>query len=405
MRLNLLRRAVRFMGGEAGFTIIELGMTALILAIVSAPIAGILMAANAQSSAARARTSADQLLASQVEFLRTLPYTQVGVTGGNPDGILDSSDSDKLASGEAVTITTKVAFVNDPIPTAYVTNADYKKVTITITRTSDGKQLGTSTTYVASASAPPLAGTDWVQIKRTVLDAVKNTPVVGASVHLTGGPSSEDRTDTTLRMYKNGASLTINVQNANGTAYTGGATVSLQSSRCGVGSVSVPVGQSSVVITNCQWATGKTVNLVPNVLSQTPTFDKYSATAYQTSSGLWGTATPFVVPSNYPTTMTQSVTIKFSSTTYPSTKTLNVTVTKSGVADANARVLVSGGPAGVALYGTTDSSGKATFTIPVTSTSTSYTIAPNDMGVVRGSASFSASTATTNPINQTVAIS
>jgi hypothetical protein len=440
--------------------VIELIMTALILAIISAPISGVLLAAAANSKSARDRTASDQLLATKVESLRTVPYTQVGIVGGNPSGILDDSYTDKLPNGLSVTVTTKVTFVNDPIPTAYVTNADYKKVVLTITRTSDGKQLATATSYVASASAPPLAGTGWVQIKRTVVDAVTTSPLPGATVTVTGGPSSANRSDTTdgagvvlypaldsassgtpvyavdsaltgytefpddlapsapeqvgsspgyvsnatIRMYK-GATLTINVQDSNGNPYTGGATVSLGSSRCGVASISIPAGQSSTTVTNCQWATSKTTALVPNVLGQTPSFDKYGATAYKTSSGFWGTPAQFTVPSAYPTTLTQTVNIRFSSTTYLTTKTVNVNVKKGGSNDGNCRVVLTGGPAGVYLYGTTDSSGNASFTIPVNATSTAFTVTANDQGAAQGSSTFSASSATTSPIASNVTIS
>ena len=199
----------------------------------------------------------------------------MGLTGGNPSGVLTASTSTSVPSGEAVTMAIQVTWVADPIPTAYVTNADYKEVVVTVTRSSDGVQLAKKTTYVASASAPPFAGSTWDQIKRQVIDAVTNLPLPGASVHLRGGPNSENRTDTadgsgtvlfpalassssgtpvytlattltgysvfpddispgspssvsstagvnsdgTIRMYK-GATLTVNLQSSSGVAYT-----------------------------------------------------------------------------------------------------------------------------------------------------------------------------------------
>lgn len=444
-------------------------MTAVILAIISAPISGVLLAAAAQGKGARDQTAADQLISSKLETIRTLAYNQVGVTNGNPSGVLSPSASATLPNGVQVTIATKVVFVADPIPSVlYVTNADYKKLVITVTRVSDSKQLSTLTTYISSASAPPLAGTNWVQIKRTVQDAVTMTPFAGASVTVTGGPApAANRTDTTdaagtvifpalndstsgtpvyaiapalsgplagylvfpddlapaipeqvasssalnsiatIRAYKSGISLVINVQKSDGTPYTGGATVSLQSSRCGVGSITIASGASSTTVTNCSWATGKTVNLVPNVLGLAPLFDKYGATAYNVAGGFWGSATPFTVPSGYPTTLTQTVNVKFSSTLYPTTKTLTVNVTKAGSPDANARVLITGGPAGVALalYGTTDASGNVSFTIPVLAASSTYTISSNDMGAASGTTTVTATTTTTSPINKSLAIS
>ncbi len=458
---------LRLARSEAGFTLIEVLMAALILGIIAAPLSAVLVSSRALAGIARERTAADQLAQTAIETMRTLSYTQVGIVGGNPDGTLAASTSTLLPSGEAVTIATSVKWVNDSIPGAYVTNADYKKVTLTVTRDSDGQQLAQKTTLVASASAPPLSGTSWVQVKRTVVDAVTQTVLQGASVHLTGGPTAEDRTDTsdaagvvdfpaldsssiipppdytltstlsgylvfpddiapgsgslipatpglssvnTIRMYKPGISLVVNVQTNAGVAYTSGATISIDSSRCGLQTVSIPSGSSSATITNCNYATGKSVSLVPNESGQTPLFDKYFVTAWSNSGGFWG-ATPsagVVVPSSYPTTLTQTVNVKFSATTYATTKTVKVTVNKAGSPDANARVEVTGGPVGITplyLFGTTNASGQVTLTIPVTSTAATFTINANDMGTAKGTWTFSGSTGSSSPISSSGTIS
>ena len=64
------------------------------------------------------------------------------------------------------------------------------------------------------------------------------------------------------------------------------------------------------------------------------------------------------VPSSYPTTLTQSVNVKFDATAAGQTKVMDVTVKKGGTADANSRVELTGGPFGVYLYGTTNGSGR-----------------------------------------------
>jgi hypothetical protein len=453
-------------GREAGFTLIEVLLAGLMLAILSVPISGLISSSAAIARLDRERTGADQLAQAEIETIRTLPYTQVGLTGGNPPGVLTASTSTSLPSGEAVATAIQVTWVADPIPTAFVTNADYKKVVVTVTRTSDGVQLAKKTTYVASASAPPFAGSTWDQIKRQVVDAVTNLPLPGASVNLTGGPDSENRTDITdgsgtvlfpalasssngtpvytlattltgysvfpddispgspssisstagvnsvgtIRMYK-GASLTVNLQNSSGAAYTSGAAVSLDSSRCGQATVSIPSGSSSTTITTCSYATGKSVSLPPNVSGQVPADDKYFVTAWSNSGGFWGatSSSGVLVPSSYPTTLTQSVTVKFGSTAYTgasATKTINVTVKKSGSADSNARVELTGGPAGVYLYATTNGSGVASFTVPVSSTGFTFTANANDMGAATGSATTpSVTTGTSSPIALTVNIS
>ena len=435
---------LRALRAEAGFTLIEVLLAGVMLAILSVPISALLSSTAAVARLDRERTGADQIAQAQVETIRTLPYTQVGVTGGNPPGVLAASTTSALPSGEAVTIATQVSWVADPDPAvAYPTNADYKKVVLTITRNSDGKQLSQKTTFVSSASAPPSAGSLWVQVKRQVIDAVTNLPLPGASVNLTGGPSSENRTDTTdasgtvlfpalqnstngtpvytlattlsgysvfpddispgaassissaasvnsvgtLRMYKP-TSLTVNVQDKNGVAYTAGATISLDSSRCGQATVSIPSGSSSTTITTCNYATGKSVLLPPNIPGQNPSDADYFVTAWSNTGGNWGatSSSGVLVPSSYPTTLTQTVTVKFSSTTYATTRTINVTVMKSGTADANARVQLTGGPAAVYLYATTNGSGIASFTVPVSATGFTFTATANDMGAASGTA-------------------
>jgi type II secretory pathway pseudopilin PulG len=458
---------LRNVRSEAGFTLIEVLIAGLMIVIIGAPLALILTSSAALAGNARERTTADQLAQTSIETIRTLSYSQVGISGGNPDGDLTASTAANLPSGEQVHIGTVVDYIADAIPgNPYPTNADYKKVVLTVTRDSDGAQLAQKTTFIASASAPPLSGSDWVQVKRTAVDVISSLAIPGASVHLTGGPTpTEDRTDVTdtggnvlfpalasstastppnytlattpptgylvfpddiapgttsvipaspgansvntIRMYKTGISLTVNVQDKNGAAYTGGTTIYLDSSRCGA-TVTIPSGSSSGQITTCSY-TGlqPAVGLPPNVTGQLPLFDKYYVTGV--SGGNWSPAVAATVPSAYPTTLTQTVTVKFSSTTFSTTKAIQVTVTKAGSNDKNARVEVTGNPTGLGsafyIYGTTNSSGVATINVPVISTATTYTINANDMGVTKGTGTTSLSTSSGATTNVTVAIS
>jgi len=452
---------------QAGFTLIEVLLAGVMLAIVSVPISAIISQGAAIAKLSRERTGADQLAQTEIEAVRALAYTSVGTVNGNPAGSLTASTPAGLPGGEAVTISRAVTWVADPIPTAFVTNADYKKVVVTVTRSSDGHQLAQDTTYVSSASAPPYAGSTWVQVKRQVVDAVTALPLPGANVNITGGPDTNpvlNRNDTTdgsgtvlfpaldsssnslpaytlattlsgykvfpddispgsassipstpglsstgiLRMYLP-TSLTVNVQSSSGAPYTSGATVSLDSSRCGVQTQTISSPQSSVTFTTCQYANGQTVSLPPNVLGQTPLFNQYYVTAWSNSGGNWSPGTAVTVPSNYPTTLTQSVNVKFSSTTFSTTKQIKVTVTKGGNADGNARVEVTGDPTGLSspvyLYGVTNSSGQVTITVPVVSASTTFTVNANDMGVTKGSNTVSLSTGSSATTNVSVAIS
>ena len=457
-------RAIR---DAAGFTLIEVVFAGLMLAILSVPISALLSSTSAIARLDRERTSADQLAQTQIETIRALPYFNVGLVGANPQGTIVSPTTATLPSIGSVTVATKVTYVADALPgNPYPTQADYKKVVLTITN-SAGKQLAQKMTYIAPASAPPNAGSTWDSIQRTVVDAVTNLALPGASVNLTGGPDTNpvtNRTDTTdaagsvlfpalsttangtpgytlvttpltgynifpddlapgsassvssivgnnsvgtIRMYKSGVSLTVNVQSSTGSAWTTGATVSLDSSRCGVQTASVSAS-GSVTFTACNYATGAqySVPLVPNVLGQVPLFDKYYVTAWSTTGNYWSAGTAVTVPSNYPTTLTQSVNVKFNATAAGQTKVINVTVKKGGSADANARVEVTGGPFSVYVYATTNGSGVATVTVPVNGTGYVFTVNAMDTSGAKGTTpTASISTSTTSPIAQTVNIS
>jgi hypothetical protein len=151
-----------------------------------------------------------------------------------------------------------------------------------------------------------------------------------------------------------------------------------------------------VVFTDCLYAPGKLVNLIPNVLGQTPAFDDYFVTVWagSTPNTTWGAtaSTGVLVPSNYPTTLTSSVNVKFNSTPAYATKPVTVTVKKGTLADTNARVELTGGAVPVYMFGTVNGSGQVTFNVPVTSSTLTYTVNAMDGpgGNLKGSTTFTA---------------
>ncbi len=388
----------------------------------------------------RERTGADQLAQTQIETIRTLAYTQVGIgrrqPARRPGG--EHLDDPPLGRGGDRHDEGHVGRRSGP-GSRTSTNADYKKVVLTSRATATASSSRRRRRTSRRRRRRRLPARRWVQIKRTVLDAVKAdahggreraispagrarrtaptrpTPRAPCSSlrstaartalpvytlattlhglqrlpgrHLAREPHRRSRRRrASARRASSGCtsptSLTVNLQNSSGAPYTGGATISLDSSRCGVqpAAMNIPSGQSSITFTTCNYATGKTVPLPPNVLGQTPLDDKYYVTAWSNSGDLWSSGTAVSVPSSYPTTLTQSVTVKFGSTVLPRRRRSTVTVTKGGSNDTNARVEVTGGPAGVNLYGDDGRRGTASFTIPVTGTATTYTVYANDMG-------------------------
>jgi prepilin-type N-terminal cleavage/methylation domain-containing protein len=423
--LRLARRIARC---RSGFTMIELLAAMTILTIVAAPLLGVLTASVASQKRSRERTLAEQTVMSQIETIRSLPYSSVGVPSGNPSGTLTASQAiDK--PGLHATLATSVAYVNDPVPSGYVTDADYKKVTLTLTRKSDGKQLAKETTYVAPPGKGAWSGPNQAIIKAQVTDYATNQPVQGATLSLATGPSAprSDTTDasgsvifpdltpnptsgstqyydlsvsapgyttlstdaspngpshqqlsagqtfnTTIRIYK-AATITVNVQKS-GTTYTGSTSVVVSSSR---GSQTFTATGGTLTVTTVN---GEAV--VPGLL--------YTVSAYDSSNDYAAPVTK-TVPNNYPTDLTSTFTANMSP---PVAVTVNVKY--GGVNQNGATVTFKSGPLNLNLSGTTNSSGNVTFNVPVgsgyTSTATS--------GTHTGSWSGSVSGATT--INETV---
>ena len=115
---------------------------------------------------------------------------------GNPAGTLVASDA-LSASGLSAVLTRQVRWVDDPAPTAYDTNADYKSVTVIVSRLSDSKVISKQQTYVSPSDDASYGGVSRGTIKAQVIDMATNTPVAGVSVSVANGPSaaSSDSTD------------------------------------------------------------------------------------------------------------------------------------------------------------------------------------------------------------------
>ena len=228
---------------------------------------------------------------------------QVGIVDGNPAGHAGVEHlHPTLPSGGAVTVAGRsrgspTRFPSNPYPT----KADYKKVVLTITRNSDNgscsrrrrptsrprrrrrpparpgsrssarvsdavttvaarrrerephRRPGTSPVRTATTrpmprapcssrrSAPPRAGPR-LHARHDAAGGVHRLPgrhLAPASVTSVASTPALNSIGT-IRMYKQGISLTVNVQNSAGAAWTTGATVSLDSSRCGVQTASHP---------------------------------------------------------------------------------------------------------------------------------------------------------------------
>jgi type II secretory pathway pseudopilin PulG len=392
---------------QGGFTLIEAVLAMTLFAIVSVSLSGILTSSVSAHGVARSKTLAEQVVNDQIEWIRQQDYyNNVGLVNGNPPGTINPVGLKNVSgninlTGLTAIMTTDIRLVDDPTPASFQTRANYKKITVTLVRASDGKLLAQQVTYVAPPGQAPFAGINLAIVDATVIDMGGSAPPLpGVGIQLATGPSAprNDVTDasgnsvfpaltanptsgaqayynliltppsgytvlkdddvsltptspnarvqlspgqtwtTSLRVYQG---CTINVQlvdQTTGLAYTGNATVTVQSSR---GSQSFAYSGGMAPITQIA---GEKV--VPGLT--------YTV---MVAGGFYATNVAKVVPNNYPTDLTST----FALNGYP-TGTVTSTVTWGGAAVSGASVTLSGGPASISQTATTNASGVATFT-------------------------------------------
>ena len=191
---------------QAGVTLIETVAAIALFGIVSTSLITMLTSATAADGLARQRSIADELAQQQVEYVRQLGYVNAGVcyqfsgttciSSGNPAGIVLSTQS-KRVMGLWYTLSTTIKWVNDPIPAGFVTDANYKRVRVIVSRASDGKVLSNVTTYLSSSTRDPLVGLNNAIINVTAKDYLTQDSLGGVTISLSKPPSTFSASDTT----------------------------------------------------------------------------------------------------------------------------------------------------------------------------------------------------------------
>ncbi len=402
---------------------------------VATSLAGVLTSSIAAHSVSRERTLAEQIAADQVESIRRLPYDDVGTVSGNPPGTVAASRT-VTQNGLTATVSTQISYVNDPTPTSYATGANYKRVTVTVTRVRDGKQLTRVVTNIAPPARAPYGGINNAIVNVQVLDYALLTAVPGASVTIANGPSPSrtDVTDSTgtvsfaaltpnpltgptayydltvsdtgyvtfagdvppeaaahvqlapsqtlstaIRIFKP-ATIILQMVNADGSPYTGTATVKVTSGLTGVTKTIVVTG-GSATLTDL-----KGDPIVPGVT--------YTVKGLK-ANGQCADPAPRYVPDDYPTDLTTTFVLTWGAC--PS-GTLAVNVQQLGLNVPGATVDVTGGPNGVSLSGTTDANGDVSFAAPE---GAGYTVTATK-GSETGSATASVTASTTTNVAVTL---
>jgi hypothetical protein len=394
---------------------VEVLVASAIFLVVATAVVDVLSSSTHSTALTKQKTLAEQGVSNQVEKIRSMDYSAVGTTSGNPSGSIQPSVTFTGLNGESLgvpaTLTTKITYQSANVPGSAGTNADQKKVVVKVVRTSDSTVLAEATTVLAPTQRPSQTS---ATIQATVVDYGSSKVVPNVQVNLSTGPSAprSDTTDsagtvsfsgltpnptsgsqayydlsvvpptgyvalsdttspnaaahvqlsptqwwsTSLDVYQP-VTITVQLQNADLTPYTGTATVQVTSSR---GTGTFAYTGSPLTITTLSPPSGEL--LVPNLSYAL----QVTASGYQTVNDS-GT-----VPANgaldYPTVLSRTFTETMNAVVIPpATLDVNVKAKKSSgsgnVNCPNASVTVTGGPDSVNVTQTADSSGVASFSL------------------------------------------
>lgn len=409
----LLRR----LRAEHGFTLVELMIATAVLLIASAPITAVLLTGSQLGAKSLQRSSADELAAAKIELIRGMPYDNIGFPGGNPPGTIVGSNQlfygPTTLNGQAISVAYQISYVDDHGAKTQ-TYADYKRVTVTITRTSDNTVLSTKTTNVAALTGAAGGGSEYVTIRRLLVDmATGSPPLANVAVSLATGPSAPRTANTdsngsvifpaltvnsstsnfydvsaslsgystypadlpysgtsnpaispehvnhltgnddlqTIHMYTNGALATVNVLKSDGVTSFGSTSTVFMGAGLAGNTGTASGSPTSATISQLQLGQ-RNISPIVTTISIFPGNYTFSAQSGTAASMTYSTPQSSVaVPSNYPTVLTKTVNLVMYASPCTSNTTLTVTVKRGGSNVQDAHVEVYSSSTGVANGG------------------------------------------------------
>lgn len=120
---------------NSGFTLVETLVAVLILGLLFAAVSTILHQILQNVGETRVRAVALSIAQNKMEIVRNLPYNQVGISGGIPQGPIQPTETITLNS-QNFTVTTSVIYIDDPfdgIAPSDLLNTDYKRARVEVT--------------------------------------------------------------------------------------------------------------------------------------------------------------------------------------------------------------------------------------------------------------------------------
>lgn len=173
-------------------TLIDVLVGTAIILIVFLALFGLLRASVDVSQLTKAKSVATSIAESQMEYVRSISYDQVGTVGGIPSGIIPQNAT-STSNGVPYSVRTFIDYYDDPADGTGVgdTNGiitDYKRIKITVSYTAGGQPRTVS--LISSYSPVGLETTTGGGTLKIVVVNASGAGVPGASVHIINASTS-----------------------------------------------------------------------------------------------------------------------------------------------------------------------------------------------------------------------
>lgn len=169
------------------FTLVEILVATALFAMISVAVYQSYGSLTAVISVARIKVTAADLLNERLEIIRNMPYSQVGIVNGIPNGILNHSDT-FVRDGITFQATTTIRNIDDPFDGTIggtpndLTGTDYKMVEVDITCATCKNFTPMDVTTLVAPKNLETASTNGALFVK-VFDANGN-PIENANVHV-----------------------------------------------------------------------------------------------------------------------------------------------------------------------------------------------------------------------------
>lgn len=198
--------------GEAGFTLVELTVSMVVISIIVVAFFGLFISLVRSTVISKRQSVASTLATTQMEYLKSLPYDSLAVQGGSIVApVLLPSTQNKSVNNVSYTVVTNISYADDaydgcgaypnlPTKQKYCRNypppsgspatdtnpADYKVVNVVV-RDESGARLAMVDTQVSARVSETASTTGALFV--TVTDP-SGTPISGATVSVTNSTTS-----------------------------------------------------------------------------------------------------------------------------------------------------------------------------------------------------------------------